>query len=95
MLQLQLWQKSPWLRRFEMRVKKQKSIVLFATTTMAMKFEKLAKLEPLPGRLIPVPAQIRAGCGLAFCTECKYNERVLSLLIREKISYERIDEVFL
>ena len=95
MLQLQLWQKSPWLRRFEMRVKKQKSVVLFATTTMAMKFEKLAKLEPLPGRLIPVPAQIRAGCGLAFSTDCAYKEQIVSLLIREKICYEGIQEVFL
>lgn len=78
-----------------MRVKKQKAVVLFGTTTMAMKFEKLAKVEPLPGRLIPVPAQIRAGCGLAFCADCAYKEQIVSLLLREKICYEGIQEVSL
>ena len=50
-----------------MRIEKQESIVLtFATTTAAMAFEMDAKNAGVEGRLIPVPRDISAGCGLAW-----------------------------
>ena len=49
-----------------MREKQLRLIVTFNTTTGAMAMEKACKNENLPGRLIPVPRQISAGCGLSW-----------------------------
>ncbi len=78
-----------------MRTKKWKLLVTFPTTTAAMQMEKAAKLAALPGRLIPVPALISAGCGLAFCTGTEYKAAVLRLLGQEGISFEGLHEVLL
>jgi len=50
-----------------MRKKEQKIIVTFYTTTGAMAMEKRCKEMNIPGRLIPVPPAITAGCGMAWC----------------------------
>ena len=48
-------------------LKKKLSLILtFATTTQAMAVEKFCHAQGLPGRLIPVPRQITAGCGLSW-----------------------------
>ena len=44
-----------------------KSVYTFHTTTEAMKMEQCAREHGIPGRLIPVPRQISAGCGMAWC----------------------------
>ena len=49
-----------------MREKKLRLIVTFHTTTSAMAFETYCRANGLPGRLIPVPTQITAGCGMAW-----------------------------
>ena len=49
------------------REKTMKVVFAFPTTTMAMKMEAAAKAKEAPGRLIPVPRQISAGCGMAWC----------------------------
>lgn len=49
-----------------MRTKKPALIVTFDTTTAAMAMEKFCAERQLPGRLIPVPREITAGCGLAW-----------------------------
>mgnify|MGYP000276086268 CR=1 FL=1 len=38
----------------------------FSTTTAAMSMEKRCGQNKIPGRLIPVPREITAGCGLAW-----------------------------
>lgn len=48
-----------------MRKKELKLVVTFHTTADAMAMEKACKAEEVPGRLIPVPRVISAGCGLA------------------------------
>jgi len=78
-----------------MRVKKWKILVTFPTTTAALQLEKAAKFGVLPGRLIPVPALLSAGCGLAFCTETEYQDEVLRLLGQAGISFEGLHEVLL
>ena len=52
-----------------MREKKRKLVITFHTTTDAMAMEKLCRGKGLPGRLIPVPQQISAGCGMAWRAE--------------------------
>lgn len=46
--------------------KKPTLIITFATTTQAMAVEKFCAQNGLPGRLIPVPREITAGCGLSW-----------------------------
>lgn len=48
------------------REKKLYQILTFSTTTAAIFMEKQCKEAGIPGRLIPVPRQITAGCGLAW-----------------------------
>lgn len=50
-----------------MRVKQLKLIVTFHTTTSAMAMEKICMEKNIPGRLIPVPRDITAGCGMSWC----------------------------
>ena len=48
-------------------LKKKLSLILtFATTTQAMAVETFCHQKGLPGRLIPVPREITAGCGLSW-----------------------------
>ncbi len=49
-----------------MREKKNWMILTFSTTTEAMKMEDVAARGHIPGRLIPTPREITAGCGLAW-----------------------------
>lgn len=48
------------------REKKLYQILTFSTTTAAISMEEQCKEAGIPGRLIPVPRQITAGCGLAW-----------------------------
>lgn len=49
-----------------MREKKDALIVTFAATAQAMAAEKFCMENGLPGRIIPVPRAVTAGCGLAW-----------------------------
>ena len=49
-----------------MREKQLRLIVTFHTTTSAMAMEKVCAERNVPGRLIPVPRDIKAGCGMAW-----------------------------
>lgn len=50
-----------------MRKKTLRLIISFPTTTAAMKAEKYCTDHGLPGRLIPIPREITAGCGMSWC----------------------------
>lgn len=51
-------------------IRKQERVVFtFHTTTDAMAMESLCKEKNLGGRMIPVPGEITADCGLAWCAE--------------------------
>lgn len=49
-----------------MREKKPALVVTFHTTASAMAAERFFLERNLPGRIIPVPREITAGCGLAW-----------------------------
>lgn len=49
-----------------MRRKKTYIILSFHTTLEAMEWEKHCLAANVPGRLIPLPREISAGCGLAW-----------------------------
>ena len=50
----------------KMRIKRKYMIITFATTTDAMAAERFCADNGIGGRLIPVPQEISAGCGLAW-----------------------------
>ena len=60
--------------------KKQKVVVTFYTTTDAMDMERLCKTHPMDGRMIPVPGDITADCGLAWCSEPAQETALLALM---------------
>ena len=49
-----------------MREKNLRWIITFNSTADAMATEKRCKATGVPGRLIPVPTSITAGCGMAW-----------------------------
>lgn len=49
-----------------MRPKEERIVISFNTTTMAMAMEKKCKATGEEGRIIPLPREIKAGCGLAW-----------------------------
>ena len=49
--------------------KKSTLVVTFDATVQAMAAEKYCLANGVPGRLIPVPREITAGCGLAWKAE--------------------------
>lgn len=48
------------------RVPRLALVVAFSTTAAAISCEELCQSKGLPGRMIPVPGQVSAGCGLAW-----------------------------
>ena len=63
-----------------MREKKPALILTFSTTTEAMAMEQFCAQGQLPGRLIPVPREISAGCGLAWKAPVEEKERLLQAM---------------
>lgn len=75
-----------------MRKKELKLIVTFHTTADAMAMEKACKEHNVPGRLIPVPRVISAGCGLSWCAELSELEKIKSIMNTVGIEEEEIHE---
>lgn len=63
-----------------MRIKKKNWILTFESTTQAMAADKFGLEQKLPGRLIPIPREITAGCGLCWKADPKDRETVLTAL---------------
>ncbi len=75
-----------------MRKKELKLVVTFHTTADAMAMEKVCKENGVPGRLIPVPRLISAGCGLAWCAGLEDREAVTVILEKVGIKEEEMHE---
>lgn len=81
-------QKTDHMRKKELRV-----VVSFQTTTQALAMEEAGKAGGLKGRLIPIPQQITADCGLAW-SEPADGRRALEQILRENhLSYDRLTEL--
>lgn len=66
-----------------MRQKTLKLVVTFHTTTAAMAMETACTAAGLPGRLIPVPREITAGCGMSWKAEPS-DRAALEAFVKEK-----------
>lgn len=77
-----------------MRKKEWKLIITFHTTADAIAFEKACKEAGYPGRMIPVPRELSAGCGLAWCTEPKEKLGLENFFSERGLSFEEMAELF-
>ena len=75
-----------------MRKKVMKLVVTFHTTSDAMAMEKVCKQRNVPGRLIPVPRAISAGCGLSWCAPPTSRTALEKLLQEQDLDPEGIYE---
>ena len=74
-----------------MRQKKPYLVVTFAATADAMAMERYCLERSLPGRLIPIPREIHAGCGLAWKTLPEERERFTKALADAGIRWEAME----
>ena len=74
-----------------MKKKELKLIVTFHTTADAMAMEKACKGKS-EGRLIPVPRELSAGCGISWCSALTEKNTVEQILSEAGIEYEEIAE---
>ena len=72
------------------REKTMKVVFAFPTTTMAMKMEAAAKAKEAP-----VPRQISAGCGMAWCAPVADRVSLEQLIATEQIVTEGCYELLL
>ena len=71
-----------------MRIKKKTWILTFESTTQAMAADKFRIEKKLPGRLIPIPREITAGCGLCWKAVPQGREKVLETLQADGYHWE-------
>lgn len=77
-----------------MRRKTSKIVITFATTADAMAIEAAAgEHADLPGRMIPVPSEIDAGCGFAWRCEPSEERALFDALARYGLAHEGRFEV--
>ena len=78
-----------------MRIREEKCVVTFHTTTAAMEMERLCKEKGIPGRLIPVPRAITAGCGICWAAPAQEREAIEKFLMEQRIMIDGIYAVML
>ena len=70
-------------------------VVTFDATAAAMAAEKYCLERGVPGRLIPVPREITAGCGLAWKAEVGQEAAVTAALEAAGIAYSGVHRVII
>lgn len=78
-----------------MRERTEKCIVTFRTTTGAMAMERACKAAGVPGRLIPVPRSITAGCGMCWAAPPAAREAVEELVMKQGLDVDGIYAIIL
>ena len=78
-----------------MREKKLWLIITFHTTTSAMAMEAMCAAKNLPGRLIPVPQEITAGCGMSWRAPVESRENLVSAAAEAGIAVDGTYELML
>lgn len=73
--------------------KKLCAVVTFDATAAAMAAEKYCLAKGVPGRLIPVPREITAGCGLAWKAAPEQEEAVTAALRSAGIEYSGVHRI--
>ncbi len=78
-----------------MRVKTPALVISFANVTEALAVERYCQANGLPGRIIPIPREITAGCGLAWKAAPEDRDVLSAALEREQLKYSGITIIHL
>ncbi|MFB0918561.1 MAG: DUF3343 domain-containing protein [Clostridiaceae bacterium] len=70
-----------------------KLIISFPTTADAMAMESAFKVLNRLGRLIPVPREMSAGCGMAYATDPIYEEEIINFMASHHIDHEEVSMI--
>lgn len=76
-------------------IKQLKLLITFPSTAQALHMEQCCRAEGAEGRMIPVPREISAGCGMAWMAGTGERGRLEEILSREAIEIEEIYELLL
>ena len=71
-----------------MRCRRPVLVIAFSSTEQALAAEALFTNSGLPGRMIPIPSQVSAGCGLAWKAEVDERPQLLAALAQAGCGYE-------
>ena len=77
------------------RKKARRGVVAFGGTAQALFMEQCALKEKTEGRLIPLPGEISAECGLAWSAPAEAEEEVKKTIKQHQIQIEGIYFLFL
>ncbi len=77
------------------REKRPTLVVTFPTTAAAMEAERRCQERNLPGRIIPVPREITAGCGLAWKAPPEAEARIRDVFQGEGLSWTAMEVLML
>ena len=86
---------SGFWRRNDMRQRTETCVVTFATTAAAMEMERVCHSKGVPGRLIPVPRAITAGCGMCWAAPPEARDTLEELVVEQKLMIQGIYAVLL
>lgn len=76
-----------------LRKKTPHTVLTFPSTPAAMAFEQAAREHGVPGRMIPVPSAISAGCGLAWCAPLEQELALRAAIGAHNLAVEGIHTV--
>ena len=76
-----------------MRVKTPHAVLTFDSTADAMAVQAAADAGEVPGRVIPVPSEISAGCGLAWSVSAGQRDELLAALESHGLAYAAVSMV--
>jgi len=69
------------------------SVVIFYSTSAAIRAESLAKRNKLMVKLIPVPRNLSSDCGICLQFNNEDKQRIKEILVERKIEYDDIYEI--
>ena len=78
-----------------MREKKLWLVITFHTTAAAIAMERLCRDKGLPGRLIPVPRELTADCGMAWRAGVEDKPALEAMVEQEKLEAAGFYEVMI
>lgn len=77
------------------REKKERLVIGFDTTSAAAKAEEVLLKSGSKGCIIPVPREITAGCGLAWCAPLEERENALQELEKNGVTYAGVYSIMM
>jgi hypothetical protein len=78
-----------------MRERQKKFVVTFHTTAGAMAMEKACKESGMPGRILPVPRTITAGCGMCWAAPLDARDSIEALVIARHLDVDGLYDILL